>query len=164
MKMNTKMSDAFHQQSLRLYIVDDDIAVRESSYILCEPLNLPSFLFDSGESFISHLNHDPYPCGTAIIDLWLSGMTGWAVLQHITAYYPGIVPILITGFGDLSQVEAVTAGSSVRIIPKPYVGDIFWETVVESVQLAKNRCMEHLVGESSGKRVSLTGAMQRLRA
>jgi FixJ family two-component response regulator len=164
MKMNAKTSDAFLRKSLRLYVIDDDFAVRESSMILCEPLNLPSFSFGSGEEFISHLQQDPYPCGTAIIDLWLTGMTGLAVLQHLAAYYPGIVPILITGFGDLGQITAATAGSKVRVIPKPYVGDTFWEAVVESLELARRQCNDGALGERKTRRVSRNDAAERMRA
>jgi len=137
-----KKAGAGSQNALKLYIIDDDIAVRESSRILCEPIELPCFTFASGEAFLGHLETDPFPAGCAIVDVCLYGMSGLAVLQQLTEHYPCIVPVLITGFAELQQIAAEIKYTKAKLVPKPYVGDAFWDVIVESLSIAGKKTMD----------------------
>ncbi|HBJ37578.1 MAG TPA: hypothetical protein DDZ51_23045 [Planctomycetaceae bacterium] len=139
MKLEMNEIGTSYQNPLKIYIIEDDFAVRKSSQILCEQMNLPCFTFGSGEELFEHLKHDPLPVGCAIVDIKLYGMSGLGVLNLINAHYPGIVPVLLTAFGELKQVADVMNDRNVRVIPKPYVGDAFWDAIVESLSIASRK-------------------------
>jgi len=148
------------EKTLQLYIVDDDSAVRESSLALCEPIELACFTFESGEAFLEHLKTDPFPAGCAIVDLCLCGMSGLAVLKELREHYPFVVPVLITGFADLHQITSEVSRLNAKLVPKPYVGDAFWDAIVESLSIAGKSTIAHQAHSvpCAGRSSDLTGS------
>ncbi len=138
---NTKAGEDA-EKTLQLYIVDDDSAVRDSSRALCEPIDLACFTFESGEAFLEHLRTVPFPAGCAIVDLCLCGISGLTVLKELREHYPFVVPVLITGFADLHQIANEMLKLNAKLVPKPYVGDAFWDAIVESLSIAGRNTMD----------------------
>jgi DNA-binding NtrC family response regulator len=104
-----------------LLFVDDEPALRS---LMAERLSERGFEVveaDSGEKALELL--DQFAFDIVITDLRMPGIDGARVIQSAVARYPGIVAIVITGYGTVKDaVEAIKRGAS-DFIAKPFQFD-----------------------------------------
>jgi DNA-binding NtrC family response regulator len=104
-----------------LLFVDDEPALRS---LMAERLAERGFEVvqaDSGEKAVQLL--DQFAFDVIITDLRLPGMDGTRVVETALARYPGIVGIVITGYGTVKDaVDAIKKGAS-DFIAKPFQFD-----------------------------------------
>jgi FixJ family two-component response regulator len=99
-----------------VYVVDDDVSVREAITGLLETLHLTVISFDSAESFLRHQRVDTAAC--LILDLELPQMGGLE-LQLRLSENTGLPIIFLTGHGDIpSSVRAMKHGA-IEFLTKP---------------------------------------------
>lgn len=97
----------------RIYIIDDDQAVRKSLRALLELYDYRVEDFASGESFLTSYADDGASC--VVLDVHMPGLTGLDVLQHLRSVRQSKVPvILMTGRDgrDLRGQAAALGASS----------------------------------------------------
>lgn len=102
----------------RIYIVDDDYAVRTSlEYLLSLVADSHITCFESGDAFLEAASRlDP---GCLLLDLHMPGTPGLQVLSAIGSAPDRFVPIVLTGEGDVSvAVQAMKLGAA-DFIEKP---------------------------------------------
>jgi FixJ family two-component response regulator len=98
------------QDSLLIYVVDDDESVRRSYGMLLLARGYTVRLFDSGENFLSSVG--PQSHGCVILDLRLGGMSGLEVFQELGKRASSLVVLFLSGHGDIpTAVQAVQTGA-----------------------------------------------------
>lgn len=102
----------------RIYIVDDDLAVRTSlEYLLSMIGESRIRCFDSGDSFLE--SAPLLEPGCLLLDLQMPGASGLQVLSTVGGRPTRFVPIVLTGEGDVSvAVQAMKLGA-IDFIEKP---------------------------------------------
>ena len=100
-----------------VYVVDDDVRVREALRELFTSLDLPSVTFESVAEYVAYTKPDLPAC--LILDVQLPDISGLDFQRQLgDAYHPPIV--FITGHGDIpSSVRAIKAGA-VDLLAKPF--------------------------------------------
>lgn len=99
-----------------VYVVDDDISIREAMTGLLVALKLAVISFESAESFLRHKRVDTAAC--LLLDLELPEMNGLE-LQTRLAHTTSLPVIFITGHGDIpSSVRAMKSGA-IEFLTKP---------------------------------------------
>jgi FixJ family two-component response regulator len=109
-----------------VFVVDDDISVRESLELLLEHAGWQPCLFESAQAFLDH----PRPTGPSclVLDVTLPGRNGLE-LQKQLADRPGMPIIFITGFGDVPMsVQAMKAGA-VEFLTKPFNEEVLLDAI-----------------------------------
>ncbi len=105
----------------RVVIVDDDLYFCETLCLLLQADGVRAISFPSGEAFLAKVNTlvSPDEPICVLIDAYLGGMSGFDVLEAIQHFGASIVPIMITGNGDVRMaVQAMKAGA-LDFIEKP---------------------------------------------
>src|SRR4051794_5560995 len=116
----------------KVYIVDDDISVRESLELLVESVGLQSHAFASAHEFLEYPRELCPSC--LLLDLSLPGLTGLDLQKRIADRTETPI-IFITGHGDVPKiVEAMKAGA-VEFLTKP-LND---EALVRAIRSAMER-------------------------
>ena len=117
----------------RVYIVDDDEAVRDSLSVLLESRTYAVKSFGSAPEFLAAA--PSLPVGCLIVDIRMPEMDGLELQRCLTGrglYFPLIV---ITGHGDVPlAVRAMKAGA-VDFIEKPFTS----EAILNSLDMALSR-------------------------
>jgi FixJ family two-component response regulator len=115
-----------------VYLVDDDVSVREAITGLLESLEIDVLNFESAESFLRHERSDSAGC--LILDLQLPEMSGLDLQERLQrSSSPPI--IFITGRGDIpSSVRAMKAGA-IEFLTKPLDSD----ALIAAVRTALSR-------------------------
>jgi len=117
----------------RVYIVDDDEAVRDSLSALLESKGYAVASFGSAPEFLRAA--PSLPVGCLIADIRMPEMDGLELRQHLIDRSLQFPLIVITGHGDVPlAVRAMKAGA-VDFIEKPFA----WEAILESLEAAVSR-------------------------
>jgi FixJ family two-component response regulator len=100
-----------------VFIVDDDISVRESLELLVRSENWKPETFASGQDFLNHARTPVPSC--LVLDLALPGLNGLELQKQLAVEHIDIPIIFITGYGDVSKsVQAIKAGA-LEFLTKP---------------------------------------------
>lgn len=117
----------------RVYIVDDDVSVRESIQGLLMSVGLRSDCFETAEEFLKKDTSDGPSC--LILDVSLPGISGMEFQQRLRSEGRKTPIIFITGHGDIPMsVKAMKLGA-VEFLTKPF-GD---QDLLDAVQQALTR-------------------------
>jgi FixJ family two-component response regulator len=101
-----------------VYVVDDDVSIRESIEGLLESAGLRSECFETAESYLqSEPSTGP---GCLILDVSLPGVSGMEFQQQLREAGRRIPIIFVTGYGDIPMsVKAMKLGA-VEFLTKPF--------------------------------------------
>lgn len=114
----------------KIYIIDDDMAVRDALSALFSLEGFQVLAFESGDKFLEQSDRLPPAC--ILLDIRMPGRSGLEVLQELTSRGYKAPVFMISGHGDIPvAVRAMKAGA-VDFIEKPFNA----ETVVGYVREA----------------------------
>jgi FixJ family two-component response regulator len=99
-----------------VYIIDDDVSVREALSSLLRSHGKQVKMFTSGQGFLDFPRHDS--CACLILDLRMPGMNGLQV-QELIAAQTTIPVIFITGRGDIPSTVTAMKGGAMDFLTKP---------------------------------------------
>ena len=118
-----------------VFVVDDDISVRESlePWIRCE--GWQPEIFDSAQEFLGRTR--PLAPSCLIFNLSQSGLNGLEVQRRIARERAGIPIIVMSGYGDTpTTVQAMKAGA-VEFLVKPFSNDALRSAICESLERSR---------------------------
>lgn len=126
-----------------VFVVDDDISVRESLELLIQSAGWQPETFASAQEFLSRPRSLVPNC--LVLDLSLPGMDGLEVQKRVAAERSDMPIIFITGYGDVPvSVRAMKAGA-VEFFTKPFSDDALLSAIrnaIERSRVAISREME----------------------
>ena len=102
--------------SERVYLVDDDVRVREALSTLLRANGRDVHVFNSGREFLDTPRQDVVSC--LILDLRMPDMNGLEV-QKLVSRDARIPVIFITGRGDVPSTVLAMKGGALDFLPKP---------------------------------------------
>jgi FixJ family two-component response regulator len=137
-----------------VYLVDDDISIRESLTSLLEALDFTVMSFDSAESFLRHERVDTAAC--LLLDLQLPEMNGLE-LQKRLASSPGLPVIFITGHGDIPSSVRAMKGGAHEFLTKPLDREALMAAISSAFAVNREaRTHQAEIADLSGKLARLT--------
>jgi two-component system, LuxR family, response regulator TtrR len=116
---------------LKLYVVDDDEAVRRSLGMLLLSRGYAVQLFDSGESFLTS-NYEHHE-GCLILDLRLEGMSGLELLDILRSRNSSLVIIFLSAHGDIPAALEAMQNGAYGWLEKPCSDEILLEKVQQAL-------------------------------
>lgn len=100
-----------------VFIVDDDVSVRESLELLVQSENWKPETFASAQEFLNHPRTLVPSC--LVLDVSLPGLNGLELQKRLAAEHIYVPIIFITGYGDVPKtVQAMKAGA-LEFLTKP---------------------------------------------
>jgi FixJ family two-component response regulator len=139
-----------------VYVVDDDISVRESLELLIRHEGWQPELFETAQEFLSCPKASLPSC--LVLDLSLPILNGLDLQKRVAADMP---IIFITGYGDVpSTVRAMKAGA-VEFLTKPFADDVLLSAIRQALERSR-AALKHLAElESLRKRFALLSTRER---
>lgn len=125
-----------------VYIVDDDISVRESLQSLLAESGFRPEVFASAEQFLAHPRQAVPGC--LILDVNLPELNGLELQRRMGSDQPALPIVFITGHGDIPMtVKAMKAGA-VEFLTKPFSPDDLLAATVTAVERSRTFLAEQL--------------------
>ncbi|MGA8262689.1 MAG: response regulator transcription factor [Arenicellales bacterium] len=115
-----------------VFVVDDDISVRESLDLLIRQAGWEPEIFESAQEFLSRPRASVPSC--LILDLSLPGLNGLELQKLVAADRSDMPIIFITGHGDVpTTVEAMKAGA-LEFLTKPFSDDVLLSAIQNALE------------------------------
>jgi FixJ family two-component response regulator len=128
------MSSATSTARPIVFVVDDDISVRESLELLIAEAGWRAQLFASAEAFLLHSRELVPSC--LVLDVGLPDLNGLE-LQKRVAGRPDLPIIFITGHGDIpTTVQAMKAGA-VEFLMKPFGPEVLLSAIQAAIERSR---------------------------
>jgi FixJ family two-component response regulator len=118
-----------------VFVVDDDISVRESLEVLIRCEGWQSETFASAQEFLDRPRALAPNC--LILDVSLPGLNGLD-LQHLIAAERIDMPIIfITGHGDVPMTVRAMKAGAVEFLTKPFSDDVLLSAVRQALERSR---------------------------
>lgn len=118
-----------------VFVVDDDISVRESLELLIRCAGWQPEMFASAQEFLDHTRALAPSC--LVLDVGLPDLSGLDLQTHIAADSKTMPIIFITGDGDVPMsVQAMKAGA-VEFLTKPLYDDVLLKAIEHAIERSR---------------------------
>lgn len=104
-----------------VFVVDDDVSVRESLELLIQNEGWRSETFPSAQAFLSRPRVQAPSC--LVLDVSLPDLNGLDLQKQIAGDRGGMPIIFITGYGDIPMTVQAMRGGAVEFLTKPFDQD-----------------------------------------
>src|SRR5215472_899519 len=118
-----------------VFIVDDDVSVRESLELLIRNEGWQPETFASAQEFLDRPRALVPSC--LVLDISLPGLNGLELQKRVAAERKDMPIIFITGYGDVPKtVQAMKAGA-VEFLTKPFDDEILLTAVRQALERSR---------------------------
>ena len=118
-----------------VFVVDDDISVRESLQLLIQCEGWHPETFASAQEFLDNPRVLVPSC--LVLDVSLPGLNGLDLQKRVAVEWPDMPIIFITGYGDVpTTVQAMKAGA-VEFLTKPFSDDALLNAVRQAIERSR---------------------------
>jgi DNA-binding NtrC family response regulator len=116
-----------------VYVVDDDLSVREAMQSLIRSVGLKVETFASAQEFLARPRTDVPSC--LVLDVELPGLSGFDLQRQLAKADIQIPIIFLTGHGDIPMsVRAIKAGA-LEFLTKPFNDEDLLEAIHQGIAL-----------------------------
>ncbi len=117
-----------------VYVVDDDVSVRESLELLIKNAGWKPELFASAQDFLSRPRVAVPSC--LVLDVTLPGLNGLELQQQL-ADRTDMPIIFITGYGDVPMTVRAMKAGAVEFLTKPFRDDVLLDAIRGAIERSR---------------------------
>lgn len=121
-----------------VFVVDDDISVRESLQALLHLEGLEVETFGSAQEFLAHRRRSAPSC--VVLDVSLPDLNGLDLQKQISVQQQDMPIIFVTGHGDIPMTVRAMKAGAVEFLTKPFADHV----LLNAIRNAVNRSAEIL--------------------
>ncbi len=130
-----------------VFVVDDDVSVRESLESLIHFEGWRSETFASADEFLAQPRAPTPSC--LVLDLTLPGLNGLELQEHIAGDRSDMPIVFISGYGDIPKTVRAMKAGAVEFLTKPFNNDELVSAIRQAIErskstLARQAEMRHL--------------------
>lgn len=122
-----------------VFVVDDDVSVRDSLAPLLRSAGWHACAFDSAQQFLDH-PRPALPC-CLILDVTLPGLNGLELQEQLTDR-PEMPIIFLTGYGNVPMTVRAMKAGAVEFLTKPFRADVLLAAVEHAIERSR-RALAH---------------------
>jgi len=114
-----------------VFVVDDDVSVRESLELLIRNEGWQAETFQSAQEFLAHARVIAPSC--LVLDVTLPGLSGLD-LQKRVLDRTDMPIIFITGYGDVPMTFQAMKAGAVEFLTKPFSADVLVDAIRNAIE------------------------------
>ena len=118
-----------------VFVVDDDVSVRETLEALIEVAGWEARTFDSAQAFLACAPAFGPNC--LVLDVSLPDLNGLDLQSRIARERAEMPIIFITGYGDVPMTVRAMKGGAVEFLTKPFGEDILLEAIAAALDRSR---------------------------
>src|SRR5215472_10948563 len=142
-----------------VFVVDDDISVRQSLELLIRNAGWQPETFESAREFLSHPRIPVPSC--LVLDVTLPGLNGLDLQKRIAVDRTDMPIIFITGYGDVpTTVQAMKAGA-VEFLTKPFDDDTLLSAIRQALERSRTALKHEAETDGLRQRYALLSRRER---
>ena len=115
-----------------MFVVDDDVSVRESLEALIQTAGWRTETFASAQDFLDRTRVPAPSC--LVLDVSLPGLSGLDLQKRIAGERSDLPIIFITGHGDVPMSVQAMKGGAVEFLTKPFGDEVLLEAIQHAIE------------------------------
>jgi two-component system, LuxR family, response regulator FixJ len=145
--------------SRKVYVIDDDEAMRDSLSFLLDSANFEVALFETAQQFLDALPN--LSIGCIVSDVRMPGIDGIELLKRLKTLRSGYPIVVMTGHGDVPlAVEAMKLGA-MDFLEKPFEDERLIAMIETALRLAEPAAKGDAVAQDIAARVASLSPRER---
>jgi two-component system response regulator FixJ len=143
----------------KVYVIDDDAAMRHSLEFLLSAADFDVTLFESAQAFLDAFSGLEFGC--VVSDVRMPGIDGIELLRRLQGQQGRFPVIIMTGHGDVPlAVEAMKLGA-VDFLEKPFEDDLLIGMVEAGLRRAEPEARQEAVTREIAERIATLSPRER---
>ena len=143
----------------KVYVIDDDAAMRDSLNFLLEAAGFEVTMFDTATKFLNVLPRLDFGC--VVSDVRMPGIDGIELLKRMKALTSRFPIVIITGHGDVPlAVEAMKLGA-VDFLEKPFEDDRLIAMIDAAIRQSDSAARDQAVTRDLAARIASLSPRER---
>jgi len=122
-------------QTPTVFIVDDDVSVRESLELLIRTAGWQPETFASAQSFLDRPR--PLTPSCLVLDVGLPDLSGLDLQQRVVDDRPDMPIVFITGHGDVPMTVRAMKAGAVEFLTKPFNDDALLSAISQAIDKSR---------------------------
>jgi len=118
-----------------VFVVDDDVSVRESLQLLVRSAGWKPEIFASAQEFLSHPRSDVPSC--LVLDVSLPDLNGLDLQNRVAADRSDMPIIFITGYGDIPMTVRAMKAGAVEFLTKPFDDEVLVRAIQKALECSR---------------------------
>ena len=118
-----------------IFVVDDDISVRESLELLIQNEGWRVKTFASAQEFLDYPRAGVSSC--LVLDVSLPGLDGLELQKRVAVDRTDIPIIFITGYGDVPKTVQAMKGGAVEFLTKPFNDEVLLTAIRQALERSR---------------------------
>ena len=118
-----------------VFVVDDDVSVRESLELLIQNEGWQAETFASAQEFLDRPQSALPSC--LVLDVSLPGLNGLDLQQRVASQRSDIPIIFITGHGDIPMTVRAMKAGAVEFLTKPFSDEVLLEAIHQALERSR---------------------------
>jgi|SRR5215469_6229782 len=118
-----------------VFVVDDDVWVRESLKTLIRDEGLQPETFDSAQEFLDHPREFAPSC--LVLDISLPGLNGLELQKRVAVERTDMPIIFITGHGDIPMSVGAMKAGAVEFLTKPFNDEVLLTAIRRTLERSR---------------------------
>jgi FixJ family two-component response regulator len=118
-----------------VFVVDDDVSVRESLELLIQNEGWQAEIFASAHEFLDRPRALVPSC--LILDVSLPGLNGLELQQRVAAERTDMPIIFITGHGDIPMTVRAMKAGAVEFLTKPFSDEVLLNAIRQALERSR---------------------------
>jgi FixJ family two-component response regulator len=119
-----------------IFVVDDDISVRESLELLIRHEGWQVETFMSAQEFLNRPREFAPSC--LVLDISLPGLNGLELQKRVAVERPDMPIVFITGHGDIPMTVQAMKGGAVEFLTKPLGDEALLGAIRSAIERSKS--------------------------
>jgi FixJ family two-component response regulator len=128
-----------------IYLIDDELIIRDSIKSFIESVGLKIICFASAEAFLSNYDHHPPNC--LILDVKMPMMDGLQLQEELLKRQIDIPIIFISGHADISVAAKAFKAGAFDFLEKPFDNTLLLERINEVIKKDVGVRSQHIEDE-----------------
>ena len=115
-----------------VFVVDDDVSVRESLELLIDSAGWQPETFASAQEFLNR----PRPVGPSclVLDMSLPDLNGLELQKRVAPVRSDMPIIFISGYGDVSTTVRAMKSGAIEFLTKPFRDDVLLDAIRSAIE------------------------------
>jgi FixJ family two-component response regulator len=118
-----------------VFVVDDDVSVRESLELLIRCAGWQPETFASAQEFLARPRAPAPSC--LVLDVSLPGLNGLDLQKSVAADRSDMPIIFITGYGDVPMTVRAMKAGAVEFLTKPFDDDVLLTAIRNAIERSR---------------------------
>jgi FixJ family two-component response regulator len=118
-----------------VFVVDDDVSVRESLELLIQNEGWQAETYASAQEFLDRPQSVVPSC--LVLDVSLPGLNGLDLQQQVASDRSDIPIIFITGHGDIPMTVRAMKAGAVEFLTKPFSNEVLLNAIYQALERSR---------------------------